>query len=80
LPDLVAEARRLADTLRPEAMDAWAAVARAAGDDGLAPADRASAVDHEAMSRGPEGAELFERAAELYAAAGDPGEALAARA
>ncbi|MER8060303.1 MULTISPECIES: tetratricopeptide repeat protein [unclassified Streptomyces] len=80
LPDLVAEARRLADTLRPEAMDAWAAVARAAGDGGLAPADRASAVDHEAMSRGPEGAELFERAAELYAAAGDPGEALAARA
>ncbi|QHC31566.1 tetratricopeptide repeat protein [Streptomyces sp. HF10] len=80
LPALLAEAHRLADTLRPEALDAWAAVARAAGDGELAPADRASAADHEAMSRGPEGAELFERAAELYAAAGDPGEALAARA
>jgi tetratricopeptide (TPR) repeat protein len=32
------------------------------------------------MGLGPEGAALFERAAELYAAAGDPGEALAARA
>ncbi|MFY4718420.1 tetratricopeptide repeat protein [Streptomyces sp. LaBMicrA B280] len=80
LPALLAEAHRLADTLRPEAVDAWAAVARAAGDGELAPADRASVADHEAMSRGPEGAELFERAAGLYAAAGDPGEALAARA
>ncbi|MGM9333773.1 tetratricopeptide repeat protein [Streptomyces murinus] len=80
LPALLAEAHRLADTLRPEAVDAWAAVARAAGDGELAPADRALIADHEAMSRGPEGAELFERAAELYAAAGDPGEALAARA
>ncbi|OIK29047.1 hypothetical protein [Streptomyces malaysiense] len=80
LPALLSEARRLADTLRPEAPEAWAAVARAAGDGGLSPADRAAVADHEAMSRGPEGAELFERAAELYAAADDPGEALAARA
>jgi tetratricopeptide (TPR) repeat protein len=61
-------------------MDAWAAVARAAEGRELDPRDRADLVDHEAMSRGPEGAELFERAAELFAAAGDPGEALAARA
>jgi tetratricopeptide (TPR) repeat protein len=32
------------------------------------------------MDQGPEGIELFEQAAELYAEAGDPGEALAARA
>lgn len=32
------------------------------------------------MERGPEGIELFHEAAELYAEAGDPGEALAARA
>ncbi|MFE0516832.1 tetratricopeptide repeat protein, partial [Streptomyces sp. NPDC058964] len=42
--------------------------------------DRAVRDDHEAMDRGPEGTGLFERAAELYAEAGDPGEALAARA
>jgi hypothetical protein len=81
LADLLAEARRLSDSLHPDAMDAWAAVARAAADGPeLEPRDRADLVDHEAMSRGPEGAVLFDRAAELYAAAGDPGEALAARA
>ena len=37
-------------------------------------------TDHEAMGLGPGGVELFARAAELYAEAGDPGEALAARA
>jgi tetratricopeptide (TPR) repeat protein len=83
LPALLAEARRLSDTLQPHAMEAWAAVARAA--EGMAGVeldarDRAEIADHEAMGRGPEGAELFERAAELYAEAGDPGEALAARA
>ncbi|MEU7410554.1 tetratricopeptide repeat protein [Streptomyces sp. NPDC042638] len=81
LAALLAEARRLSDTLRPHALEAWAAVARAAPDGaGLAPRDRAELTDHEAMARGPEGLALFERAAELYAEAGDPGEALAARA
>ncbi|MET7689778.1 tetratricopeptide repeat protein [Streptomyces sp. NPDC005483] len=80
LPALVAEARRLSDTLRPNAVEAWAAVARAAEGVELDPRDRAEIADHEAMDLGPEGIELFERAAELYAAAGDPGEALAAHA
>ncbi|RRR86817.1 tetratricopeptide repeat protein [Streptomyces sp. RP5T] len=80
LPALVAEARRLSDTLRPNAVEAWAAVARAAEGVELDPRDRAEIADHEAMDRGPEGLELFERAAELYAEAGDPGEALAAHA
>ncbi|MFD8304892.1 tetratricopeptide repeat protein [Streptomyces sp. NPDC059690] len=79
LSALLAEARRLSDTLRPNAVEAWAAVARAAEGVELDARDRAEIVDHEAMERGPEGAELFERAAELYAAAGDLGEALAAR-
>ncbi|CAM5670228.1 tetratricopeptide repeat protein [Streptomyces aurantiogriseus] len=80
LSDLLVEARRLSDTLQPHAMEAWAAVARAAEGVELDARDRAEIVDHEAMGRGPEGAETFERAAELYAEAGDPGEALAARA
>ncbi|MER6627812.1 tetratricopeptide repeat protein [Streptomyces sp. NPDC000987] len=82
LDALLAEARRLSAGLRPHAVEAWAAVARAAeaaGGDRLDARDRAEVVDHEAMGLGPEGAELFERAAELYAEAGDPGEALAAR-
>ncbi|MFI1365174.1 tetratricopeptide repeat protein [Streptomyces griseochromogenes] len=80
LPELLAEARRLADTLRPHALEAWAAVARAAEGVELDARDRAQIADHEAMARGPEGIALFERAAALYAEAGDPGEALAARA
>ncbi|MFF9810925.1 tetratricopeptide repeat protein [Streptomyces coeruleorubidus] len=80
LPALLAEARRLSDNLRPNAVEAWAAVAEAAQGAELDPRDRAELADHEAMGLGPEGAALFERAAELYAAAGDPGEALAARA
>ncbi|MGW6642762.1 tetratricopeptide repeat protein [Streptomyces iakyrus] len=80
LPALLAEARRLSDTLRPGAVEAWAAAAAAAGDAELDPRDRAEMADHEAMSLGPEGTGLFERAAGLYAEAGDPGEALAARA
>ncbi|MEU1269104.1 tetratricopeptide repeat protein [Streptomyces sp. NPDC005799] len=79
LPALLTQARRLSDTLRPNAVEAWAAVARAAEGFELDVRDRAEIVDHEAMGRGPEGVELFERAAELYAEAGDPGEALAAR-
>ncbi|MFE7814093.1 tetratricopeptide repeat protein [Streptomyces sp. NPDC057433] len=87
LPALLVEARRLSDTLRPHAAEAWAAVARAAreaeaagNDDVLEVRDRAEVADHEAMALGPGATGLFERAAELYAEAGDPGEALAARA
>ncbi|MGW7523176.1 tetratricopeptide repeat protein [Streptomyces sp. NPDC054783] len=80
LAALLAEARRLSDTLQPHALQAWAAVARAAHGRELEPRDRAELADHEAMSRGPAGIELFERAAALYAEAGDLGEALAARA
>ncbi|MFF5479483.1 tetratricopeptide repeat protein [Streptomyces sp. NPDC012935] len=80
LPALLAEARRLSDTLQPNAIEAWAAVSRAADGVELHPLDRAEIADHRAMDLGPEGIPLFEEAAELYAAAGDPGEALAARA
>ncbi|MEU9571596.1 tetratricopeptide repeat protein [Streptomyces massasporeus] len=80
LPALLAEARRLSDHLRPGAVEAWAAAAEAAEGVELDPRDRAEMADHEAMALGAEGADLFERAAELYAEAGDPGEALAARA
>ncbi|MFD8394517.1 tetratricopeptide repeat protein [Streptomyces sp. NPDC059680] len=80
LAALLAEARRLSDTLQPHALQAWAAVALAAHGRELEPRDRAELADHEAMSRGPAGLELFERAAALYAEAGDLGEALAARA
>ncbi|MEU0408782.1 tetratricopeptide repeat protein [Streptomyces griseorubiginosus] len=80
LPALIAEARRLSDTLQPNAVEAWAAVARAAQGVELDPRDRAEIADHEAMDRGAEGVELFARAAGLYAQAGDPGEALAAHA
>ncbi|WP_254400526.1 tetratricopeptide repeat protein [Streptomyces sp. AC555_RSS877] len=79
LAALLAEARRLSDTLEPNAVEAWAAVGRAAQGVELAARDRAEIADHEAMDRGPEGVDLFEHAAELYAEAGDPGEALAAR-
>ncbi|MGW0844000.1 tetratricopeptide repeat protein [Streptomyces sp. NPDC002787] len=82
LPSLLAEARRLSASLHPGSVDAWAAVARAARAEGgeLEAWDRAEIVDHEAIGLGPEGRALFERAAELYEEAGDPGEALAARA
>ncbi|MGP4045278.1 tetratricopeptide repeat protein [Streptomyces sp. 2A115] len=82
LTALLAEARRLSDSLHPESVAAWAAVSQAVGDEAgkLDIRDRAEMTDHEAMGHGPEGVELFARAAELYVAAGDPGEALAARA
>ncbi|MDX3128909.1 tetratricopeptide repeat protein [Streptomyces europaeiscabiei] len=82
LPALLAEARRLSESLHPGSVGAWAAVARAAEAEGadLDAWDRAEIVDHEAIGLGPEGRALFERAAELYEEAGDPGEALAARA
>ncbi|MFI5797139.1 tetratricopeptide repeat protein [Streptomyces sp. NPDC051677] len=83
LSDLIVEARQLSDTLQPHAVEAWARVARLAEEaEGveLAARDRAEIADHEAIGLGPAGAETFEQAAELYAQAGDPGEALAARA
>ncbi|MFF7844400.1 tetratricopeptide repeat protein [Streptomyces ossamyceticus] len=82
LPALLAEARRLSESLHPDSVGAWAAVARAAEADGteLDAHDRAEIVDHRAIGLGPEGHTLFEHAAELYEEAGDPGEALAARA
>ncbi|WP_200302582.1 tetratricopeptide repeat protein [Streptomyces adelaidensis] len=82
LPALLAEARRLSGSLHPDSVGAWAAVARAAEAGGaeLAAGDHAEIVDHEAIGLGPEGRTRFERAAELYEEAGDPGEALAARA
>lgn len=80
LSDLLTEARRLSRTLQPHALEAWAAVARAAEGTELDARDRAEIADHEAMSQGPQGIALFDEAAVLYAEAGDPGEALAARA
>ncbi|MEV6587934.1 tetratricopeptide repeat protein [Streptomyces acidicola] len=82
LPALLAEARRLAETVHPDAVEAWAAVARAADaeDAVLDPYDRAEIIDHQAIGLGPEGLDLFVRAAELYEEAGDRGEALAAHA
>ncbi|NNN33001.1 tetratricopeptide repeat protein, partial [Streptomyces sp. S3(2020)] len=80
LAALIAEARGLSDGLRPHAVEAWAAVSRAAEGVELDPRVLAEIADHQAMDLGPEGVELFDRAAELYARAGDPGEALAARA
>ncbi|MEU5277799.1 tetratricopeptide repeat protein [Streptomyces asoensis] len=83
LADLLTEARRLSDTLQPHAVEAWARVALLAGEtEGVEPTarDLAEIADHEAIGLGPEGAEAFARAAELYERAGDPGEALAARA
>ncbi|MGW9119473.1 tetratricopeptide repeat protein [Streptomyces sp. NPDC055663] len=86
LTALLAEAHRLSDAQRPDAGAAWEAVAhRAAGPDGAAAGlsdhDRACVEDHRAMygSLPPvEAMAAFERAAALYGAAGDPGEAAAA--
>lgn len=80
LSALLTEARRLSATRSPDAVEAWAAVSRAAEGRELGVRDRAEIADHAAMERGPEGIELFHEAAGLYAEAGDPGEALAARA
>ncbi|MFJ8008017.1 tetratricopeptide repeat protein [Streptomyces fagopyri] len=80
LPALLSEARRLSRSRSPGAVAAWAAVSRAAEGRELEVRDRAEIADHAAMERGPEGIGLFHEAAELYDAAGDPGEALAARA
>ncbi|MFE2536920.1 tetratricopeptide repeat protein [Streptomyces sp. NPDC059371] len=76
---LLAEARRLSALRNPDAVEAWAAVSRVAEGHELEVRDRAEIADHAAMGLGPRGAALFQRAAGLYAEAGDPGEALAAR-
>jgi tetratricopeptide (TPR) repeat protein len=80
LEALLARARRLSERRDPDAVEAWAAVSHASEGHELDVRDRAEIADHAAMSRGPGGVDLFHRAAELYAEAGDPGEALAARA
>ncbi|WP_405990570.1 tetratricopeptide repeat protein [Streptomyces sp. NBC_00986] len=80
LTALLTEARRLSDTLQPHAVEAWLAVSQAAEGAELSARDRAEIADHRAMDQGPEGIALFDRAAELFAEAGDPGEAWAARA
>ncbi|MGW6566888.1 tetratricopeptide repeat protein [Streptomyces sp. NPDC054975] len=83
--DLPAKARRLSAGRNPAAREAWQAVASAvaAGTLELDALGRAELDDHRAMSmdEGPaESVRLFLRAAEGYEAAGDPGEARAARA
>ncbi|MFI5878753.1 tetratricopeptide repeat protein [Streptomyces sp. NPDC051554] len=80
LTALLTEARQLSDTLQPHAVEAWLAVSRATDGVELSARDRAEIADHQAMDRGPEGIALFDRAAGLFAEAGDPGEAWAARA
>ncbi|MET8330697.1 tetratricopeptide repeat protein [Streptomyces sp. NPDC005181] len=84
LPDLLADARRLSDAQHPDAGAAWQAAARAAeGSTGLSDHDRACIDDHRAMDGALPPAvarELFLSASELYGAAGDPGEAVAAAA
>ncbi|MFF2023415.1 tetratricopeptide repeat protein [Streptomyces sp. NPDC058171] len=80
LDGLLAEARQRTQDRHPTAQDAWAAVAEAAGAQGvvLPDRDRAEIADHAAMGGGDPA--LFERAAELYEAAGAPDEAVQARA
>ncbi|MFE1286055.1 tetratricopeptide repeat protein [Streptomyces sp. NPDC058751] len=79
LDALLAEARRLSALRDPDAVEAWAAVSRAAEGHELTLRDRAEIADHAAMGLGPRGAAPFLQAAVLYGEAGDPGEALAAR-
>lgn len=85
-PDaLLAKARQLSESQHPDAVAAWAAVARAVGDadvdlDGQA---RAEVEEHRAMDPGvppAEAVELFLSAAGHYETAGIPGKAAAARA
>ncbi|WP_351223481.1 tetratricopeptide repeat protein [Streptomyces sp. NPDC002133] len=81
--ELLAEARRLSEARHPDAGRAWAAVAEAAGDTVLDDLALAEVDDHRAMARTTDAADavrLFRSAAERYEAAGDPGEAAAARA
>ncbi|MFJ4716199.1 tetratricopeptide repeat protein [Streptomyces sp. NPDC088785] len=80
---LVAEARRLsAEEGGPSAGLAWERAARAAEAEGLELTvhDRAETADYGAAGAADGGLELFARAAELYDACGDHGEARAARA
>ncbi|GGU34155.1 tetratricopeptide repeat protein [Streptomyces violascens] len=83
LPELLARARQLSDASHPDAGAAWAAVGASGDQSALDPYDRAQVLDHWAMrgalDAGPR-VTAFRDAAELYEAAGDPGEAAAARA
>ncbi|WP_137993132.1 tetratricopeptide repeat protein [Streptomyces vilmorinianum] len=83
--DLLARARRLSKERHPDARAAWDALGRAvaAGRVDVDVLARAELDDHRAMAleEGPaESVRLFLSAAEGYEAAGDPGEAEAARA
>ncbi|MEU0690239.1 tetratricopeptide repeat protein [Streptomyces uncialis] len=80
LDALLAEARRLTEARHPGAGAAWTAALGAADAAGvpLTVRDRAEIADHEAMAGAD--AALFERAAGLYEEAGDPDEAVEARA
>lgn len=80
LDALLAEARRLTEARHPGAGAAWTAALGAADAAGvpLTVRDRAEVADHEAMAGAD--AALFERAAGLYEEAGDPDEAVEARA
>ncbi|MEU8760971.1 tetratricopeptide repeat protein [Streptomyces sp. NPDC048659] len=83
--DPLAEARRLTAERRPEAAAAWAAADRAVAEGRLTPDAKGAAelADHRAMAHPGDPAEtaaLFRAAAEAYEAAGEPGEAWAARA
>lgn len=85
LDELLAEARQLSEDRHPDARGAWEAVGRAAEASGADLDDlaRAELADHRAMALRDEPAEaarLFRWAAERYEAAGEPGEAAAARA
>ncbi|MEU4496611.1 tetratricopeptide repeat protein [Streptomyces sp. NPDC023998] len=83
LASLLAEARRLSEAQHPDALPAWAAVARVADRESsnLGERDRAEIDEHRAMDpRVPaaEAAQLFRSAADRYEAAGEPGKAAAA--
>ncbi|WP_329189334.1 tetratricopeptide repeat protein [Actinacidiphila glaucinigra] len=81
---LLAEARALSDAQHPDAGAAWAAAGRAAERTGtaLGDPDRAEIADHAGIAAFTDpgtAVPLFDTAAELYEAAGKPGEAAACR-
>ncbi|MGW7516351.1 tetratricopeptide repeat protein [Streptomyces sp. NPDC054796] len=88
---LLAEARRLSGAGHPSALDAWRRLERRVADDGaadggapLSPVERAELLDHRAMELArtdpSEGAARFQEAADVFAAEGEEGHALACRA
>ena len=85
LDSLLAEARSLSEAQRPDSLEAWAAVAAAAGREGaeLGARDRAELEEHRGLDRTvppAESAAHFRAAADHYESAGDLGRAVAARA